>query len=650
MQTISVLINGNGKEINLVNVIDEVVNSFDIKHQKKVRRQVQLFVDKLLKKSVFGLSTPIATLLPEWDATKAEILTRLFCQLDRTKLLEVNWRYNGAGITPVKIKVTDEVVMDYLKMRTIEEKPYNPTAKPKAVIKVTKIKDGEGYIRNRHLEELETDTGIGFQYPSGVPYYYDPYWMSVVKPIIISKFNQQVYDEDPETGRITLYGDLDYNRWRSLLVYLLEEYQKGGVWIGGNCKLDSRCRAIMEDARRLASWQNCKWLRCALTMDKKYWRPLSKEGQQYLAYSIGSMLKKGDTLQDRVEYGLKVLNQEVEVPLDEGDHETYMIHRAVQEWQHKDEYWSLPWEFDQTCSAFYWIGAVTGNVELLQRVNGVKDSVLHDGYRLKSLTNEQNKKYRNLIKIPCSPTSYGSFATVNKLVTKEMLKHPSRYKYISVEQKKLVLTDEQLEVMKELEYAFEKGGEFYPTKAYARYLSSGYSVSERFMFDLYLDKFTVQCNKLEETDGEGEHDGERVLLKRHKHKAIMLDPRQRGKFKFVGITVPYSADIALDRMGTYFPSLLIHHLDAMAMSSVCLSFKEEGKFILTNHDAAFIHPNDFRMVNDGITQMGWKVYSNRKAIREAVRASLGIKKPWVNPYVDTGELQEADMVGSLVMK
>lgn len=84
----------------------------------------------------------------------------------------------------------------------------------------------------------------------------------------------------------------------------------------------------------------------------------------------------------------------------------------------------------------------------------------------------------------------------------------------------------------------------------------------------------------------------------------------------------------------YFQTLLLHHLDSRVADYIC----KEMDWVLPNHDAFVVHPNDVTKCRELYTSKLYEIYKNRKNILREYFDSIGIR----DNYEDVNDTEVKD--------
>jgi len=107
---------------------------------------------------------------------------------------------------------------------------------------------------------------------------------------------------------------------------------------------------------------------------------------------------------------------------------------------------------------------------------------------------------------------------------------------------------------------------------------------------------------------------------------------QQSKLKRVVRTVNLVPDC--NQFKRYFQTLLLHNLDSQIANYIC----ENMDWVLPNHDAFTVHPNDANRVRELYVEKITQIYKHRKDILRNYLDSIGIKKTYEDK--DTEEVEE----------
>lgn len=245
-------------------------------------------------------------------------------------------------------------------------------------------------------------------------------------------------------------------------------------------------------------------------------------------------------------------------------------------------HWDIPVEVDATASMMQVYGALLGSEHLLRSTNVLYDGTLHDAWYVEGVA-------RDTVKHTMTPMGYGR-SKENAL-------------------KNIGSIDDRLKMI-----------EFLSRDGVKEFVEFKDTIVERckpaskMHIRIWDDEWDITPNHF--LDGNGCR--KEVDKSASSHEEVYYF---NGKNWMRGIQhhVKYMPD--LERFRLYFPSLLVHNLDSQIANHVC----QENDWVLPNHDAFIVHPNDAMNVRQSYINALYEVYENRTRILHEYGKSIGIR-------------------------
>lgn len=520
---------------------------------------------------------------------------------------------------------SEEATRSFLVERNINHKPCRREGKVKWKITPMSSKDGGIFATRRKqyrkLEEVSDSRVISNKvaaYVGKCGYLYRGDILSSVKDLIVDHIdNIQISMGDEllsiKEGAAGFYKETFLQILNNLIV-------NTELLFSGEFSFDSRLRLILGDCTRWLTWQNTKLMRASLTMAEEYCHPLSDEGRQMVFWHIGRVLCKG-SFKQCVKRGKSFITAEWKSFTKDGNvcwdkmdqaskHFGIELHEAMDIFRCWEEYrkpvWSYPVEFDATFSGGTIVSALLGNKELMNHMGLLNPKgEFHDGWNINN-----PKQIRSVNKAIGTPWLYSSSAPAIELAKKA----------------KGFSFDENNDAHREAAIAFKEAwttGVLAPLGAYSSFFTKAKVDWAKVLkddmtltLDFGFETLKVQMNKLGD-------------LTNIPTKTTIL--KFRGGDERMGIgefeTVTRQLyKLEPDRFSTYLASCLIHHFDAYALLHFVSKCMKKHEFVLSNHDAVFIHPNMAGEFNASYLEVCQFLYDNGDTILDSVRKSLGISE------------------------
>jgi hypothetical protein len=249
--------------------------------------------------------------------------------------------------------------------------------------------------------------------------------------------------------------------------------------------------------------------------------------------------------------------------------------------------WNIPIELDALASMLQLTAVLTNDHEYMKRTNMI-GTQFSDAWSVPYCS-------RNHVKKAVTPKLYGSNAEPKELWDKNKLQY----------------TQEQLnKISEEI-----RTGIYANANNFKDFIIGNVKPKAQMEVDIWGHKFTIFCNRFKPG--------------RTTEKTYWIYTSAQGLMKKV---VHHSGLIPdLDQFKRYFQTLLLHHLDSRIADTICA----EMDWVLPNHDAFTVHPNDASKVREIYTRELYKVYKERRKILFNYFSSIGIK----DMYPDVGDCE-----------
>ena len=363
----------------------------------------------------------------------------------------------------------------------------------------------------------------------------------------------------------------------------------------GNNLIDSRGRSIFQCSKRVFNPVSHKDARASLICPSK---PLTKEGFDTVYAAIAELNGyRGKNYEDKVQNGIAMyINREM--PSIEKMHEAndysdlHVIIWLSRIYDGLDNYdeskgWNIPIELDALASMLQLTAVLTNDHEYMKRTNMI-GTEFGDAWSVPYCS-------RNHVKKAVTPKLYGSNAEPKELWDKNKLQY----------------TQEQLnKISEEI-----RTGLYANANNFKDFIIGNVKPKAQMKVNIWGQEFTIFCNRFKPG--------------RTTEKTYWIYTSAQNLMKKV---VHHSGLIPdLDQFKRYFQTLLLHHLDSRIADTIC----KEMDWVLPNHDAFTVHPNDASKVREIYTRELYKVYKERRKILFNYFSSIGIK----DMYPDVGDCE-----------
>lgn len=424
---------------------------------------------------------------------------------------------------------------------------------------------------NDHGAKVTRDVGLrraGFAKSGSCPFKYDvKYIKENLEEMSKEVYADYQHPQEGYEGEKPTYSEIV----ESLLLYA--GASKNTRYCLGECTSDSRGRAIFDCVHRVFNPISHKVARAIVkTPVQKLTTAGLKNVYLFIAEIFGD---KPKTLKEKIAMGMNHAEKE-EIPESADLHEQIWLRRIYENLKDTD-HWTVPIEVDATASAVQIMGVLMNDHKLMDLTNLINPYVLEDYWTVDYLP-------RKYVKFAVTPRIYGSSASPADLWDKHHLEYTQE--------------DEE-----NIEKDFEKGGRFYAPNHFKETILKCKPEAHR-KVKIWNEEFTVNCSKFK--DGEV-------------NDYIKIYTTTNGYYK------PFSRSsrvVDVKQFVRYHCTLLVHNLDSQIMNYIGANMN----WVLCNHDAAIVHPNDAHRVRILYTSKLYEIYKNRKTILRNFMDSIGNTK------------------------
>lgn len=377
---------------------------------------------------------------------------------------------------------------------------------------------------------------------------------------------------------------------------LAEYYGKiSDVFTLGNNLIDSRGRSIFQCSKKVFNPVSHKDARASLICPSQR---LTKDGFDAIYAAIAELNGyRGKNYEDKVQNGIAMyINREmpdIEKMREANDysdlHVIIWLQRIYDGLDNYDENvgWNIPIELDALASMLQLTAVLTNDHEYMRRTNMI-GTQFNDAWSVPYCSRLHVKK-------AVTPKLYGSNAEPKELWDKNKLQY----------------SQEQLnKISEEI-----RTGLYANANNFKDFIIGNVKPKASMEVDIWGQKFTIFCNRFKPG--------------RTTEKTYWIYTSAQNLMKKV---VHHSGLIPdLDQFKRYFQTLLLHHLDSRIADTICA----EMDWVLPNHDAFTVHPNDASKVREIYTRELYKIYKSRRKILFNYFTSIGIK----DMYPDVGDYE-----------
>ena len=384
--------------------------------------------------------------------------------------------------------------------------------------------------------------------------------------------------------------------YQEIIQELIDWYTVNQEYTMGSCILDSRGRSIFQCSKKIFNPVGSKDARALLIVEPQ---PLTIKGANAVYAAIAELLDyRGKNQEDKVRYGQEMYImrtlpdiEKMEENKDYDDlHKLIWLERIYENLDnHEDMGWYTPIELDALASMIQFVGILTNDHAYLDETNLINEHEFKDIWTVDYCS-------RKHIKRAVTPRLYGSGKEPTQLWVKE----------------KLPYTQEQLNrVMEELRTGLYANADQFKT-----FIINNVQPQKVMKVNVFNEIFEIECNRFK---------WELTQIKKYD---IYTSPQ--GIVKTVTREVNLVPD--LEQFKRYFVTLLIHCLDSQVANYLCSKLD----WVIPNHDAFLIHPNEEGRLRQLYAEKMYDIYKHRKAILREYFKSIGIEKEY--PEKNTEEV------------
>lgn len=416
------------------------------------------------------------------------------------------------------------------------------------------------------------ETGIirkGFMKAGGTSFQYD------TKQIQnhIDEISHNVYKEIQQSNK-----DIKYENIRDMLMSCYAN--SNNTYSLGQNVSDSRGRSIFACTSKIFNPVSHKDARASLICRNK---SLTKEGCKAVYAFISELLGyRGKNYDDKVKYGESAyILHTLPKPQGKELHEYIWLSRIYDALDNYDENmgWNIPIEIDATASMLQMIGVLTNDHELMKLTNMINTSEFQDAWTINGVP-------RDFVKKAMTPRLYGSSAEPKQL----WLKH------------KFDFNQEHINIVtKEL-----REGRFKHANNFKDFVIGNVQPSPKMVVRIWNEEFQIICNRF-------------VPGKETLKTYWVWNGKEMKRITHHSLEIP-----DLNSFKRYFQTLLIHNLDSQVANHIC----EELDWVLPNHDAFVLHPNDVEKCRELYIKKMYNIYRNRHTILSNYFRSINIWDNW----------------------
>ena len=386
--------------------------------------------------------------------------------------------------------------------------------------------------------------------------------------------------------------------YQEIIEELINYYSvDGSTYTLGNCIIDSRGRSIFQCAKKIFNPVSSKDARALLIIESQ---KLTSSAFKAIYAAISELLGyRGKNYEDKVSYG-QAMYVTRELPSIEDMytsknydklHERIWLERI---YENLDTYettgWYVPIELDALASQIQLVAVLTNDHTYMDGTNLIGED-FSDIWTVDYCS-------RTHVKKALTPKLYGSSRNPRELWDKNHLEYTQ--KQVNAITKDLAI------------------GKFANANKFKDFIIDNVQPQTKMTVHIWNEVFQIECNrfKWEETT----------------QVEYNIYATQQSKIKRVVRTVNLVPDT--NQFKRYFQTLLLHNLDSQIANYIC----EHMTWVLPNHDAFTVHPNDADWVRKLYVEKITQVYKNRKTILKDYLDSIGIDKTYEDK--DEEEVEE----------
>lgn len=417
--------------------------------------------------------------------------------------------------------------------------------------------------------------------------------------------NQFSYDQTPinKYAEYIAYNiDKDFHKSTKEVTYneivnsLVDYYGKvKDTYTFGNNVCDSRGRSIFQCTKKIFNPVSHKDARASLICKSE---PLTTEGFKAVYAFIAELHGyRGKNYEDKVHYGesmyiLHTLPDLEEMKKNKDFSELHVriwlerIYNALDTYNDK-EGWNIPIEIDAMASMLQFTAVLTNDHTYMNKTNLIGDQ-FEDAWSVPYCS-------RNMVKKAVTPRLYGSSKEPKELWDS----HKMNY------------TQDQInKITNEI-----RNGIYANANNFKDFIIGNVQPKEVMKVSIWGEQFEIKCN--------------RFMPQRMRTIEAWVYTSGQGLLKKVTHHVERVPD--LKQFKRYFMTLLLHHLDSRVADYIC----KEMDWVLPNHDAFTLHPNDVTKCRELYTMKLYEIYKNRHSILREYFDSIGIK----DNYEDVNDME-----------
>ena len=391
-----------------------------------------------------------------------------------------------------------------------------------------------------------------------------------------TKYIKKYLKEIAENLKKGLSGSTKDITYQEIIEELSDWYSvDGSNYTLGNCILDSRGRAIFQCSKKIFNPVSSKEARAVLKT-KAYPLDDYESVYQAIAELFGYRGKNAD---DKTEYGYaKYKNNEL--PDIKDLHERIWVERIYDNLTHPQK-WEVPIELDALASQIQVLGCLLNNHIFMDETNLIHPEVFKDIWTVDYCP-------RNHVKKALTPVLYGSSKKPKELWDK----HKFEYTQIMLNK---ISADIAI-------------GKYADASKFKDFVINNVQPRVKMEVKIFNEEFFIECNrfKWEET----------------KKVNYYIYHTKQSKIKKVSRQVHMVPDT--NQFKRYFQTLLVHNLDSQIANHVCTRMN----WVIPNHDAFTVHPNDAWLVRKAYLEKLEEIYHNRRNILKDYFDSIGISKEY----------------------
>ena len=413
-----------------------------------------------------------------------------------------------------------------------------------------------------------------------------------------TKYIQKYLNEIAFNLKKGLEGSTKDVTYQEIIEELVNYYSVDGTdYTLGNCIIDSRGRSIFQCSKKIFNPVSSKDARALLVVPSQR---LTTSAFKAVYAAIAELLGyRGKNYKDKVDYGqaMYIIRQLPSLE-DMKDAKNYddlhsriwleRIYENLNNYEQKG--WYVPIELDALASQIQLVAVLTNDHTYMDGTNLI-------GEEFKDIWTVDYCS-RTHVKKALTPKLYGSSRNPRELWDKNHLKY----------------TQQQVnEITKDLAI-----GKYANANRFKDFIIDNVQPQTKMTVHIWDEVFQIECNrfKWEETT----------------QVEYTIYATQQSKLKRVVRTVNLVPDC--NQFKRYFQTLLLHNLDSQIANYIC----ENMDWVLPNHDAFTVHPNDANRVRELYVEKITQIYKHRKDILRNYLDSIGIKKTYEDK--DTEEVEE----------